>query len=210
MKPILCSTPMAQALLAGNKTQTRRVIKPRYENTHFEMRTDKYGTRLIEVETFVEGVHHRINLDGTTMRKMRFYKEIKSRYAIGDMLFVKETWQQTYDCRYHYKADEPENTGWKSSIHMPREAARLFLRVTDLREERLQDITVEDCMAEGLDCDNSINNPDPATHDGIRSWNTSYSQMLYKELWDKLYAKRGYPWECNPWVWVYTFERITV
>jgi hypothetical protein len=92
---------------------------------------------------------------------------------------------------------------------MPKEAARIFLRVTDVRAERLQDISVVDVMAEGLPCDNEINNPDQSTHDGIKAWNLAYAQHLFRELWDSLNAARGYGWETNPWVWVYEFERIT-
>ena len=93
---------------------------------------------------------------------------------------------------------------------MPKEAARIFLRVTDVRAERLQNISVEDCMAEGLDCDNEIRNPNPETHESIRNWNFSYAQHLYKTLWDSLNAKRGYGWDVNPWVWVYEFERVAI
>jgi len=92
------------------------------------------------------------------------------------------------------------------AIFMPRKACRLFLQITDIKVEKLQDITVEDVIAEGIDTDNDILNPDPETHESIKNWNYQYAQFQYKELWDSLNAKRGC-WEQNPWVWVISFER---
>jgi hypothetical protein len=101
--------------------------------------------------------------------------------------------------KIHYCADcKPDTTGlfapckWKKkpSIFMPRAAARLFLRVKNVRAERLQDISEEDAIAEGVD--------------GIEPGELFFNFIA---LWNSLNAKRGYGWEANPWVWVYTFER---
>ena len=236
MKPILFSTPMVRAILEDRKTMTRRVIKPKYINTHLEIRTDKYGTRLIEIQNEDETTRVK-NPDGTTTCKLLAAREISARYHPGDILWVRETWGllwgftkvewrkmypnskmiDTDDNVYCYAADysqkaleyqEKKGSRWFPSIHMPRVAARIFLHVTDVRAERVQDITVEDVIAEGLSADNEIRNLDPSTHESIRNWNLAYAQHLFRELWDSLNAKRGYGWDTNPWVWVYTLERI--
>jgi hypothetical protein len=143
----------------------------------------------------------------------------RAKYKPGNILYVRETWmleteQGVPTGGYIYKAgSRPEPDGdtalrWHPSIHMPKEAARIFLRVTDVRVERLREITVEDVMAEGLPADNEIRNTDPTTHESIRNWNLAYAQHLYYELWDKINSKRGYGWDANPWVWVISFEKI--
>jgi hypothetical protein len=146
----------------------------------------------------------------------------------SDVLWVRETWLSVpwvYDKEdsdenshaYFYRADgeiaqqhnlDPEADQWRPSIFMPREAARIYLELKSIRVEQLQSISVEDCIAEGMPCDNKINNPDQATHESIKNWNLTYAQFLYKELWDSLNAKRGYSWESKPWVWVYEFMRV--
>jgi hypothetical protein len=232
-KPILFSTDMTRAILDGRKTQTRRVIRPRYSNTVLKMFTNKYGTRLVEIEKETPPTH---NPDGTTTRKIRAARDMLSKYAVGDTLWVREAWcEAPYECRhvsihgghmtlpvFAYRADsEVDYTGiWRPSIHMPRAAARLFLRVTDVRAERLRDISNADCMREGLDADLLAQNceyileadlcmltslSDPTrTEDCGNCANTKRNQ--FKRLWDSLNAKRGFGWDTNPWVWVVGFE----
>lgn len=114
-------------------------------------------------------------------------------------------WQQCY-----YAASDPcpELMGvdddaihqtWKPSIHMPRWASRLSLEITDVRVERLQEITPGDCEAEGI-----VGNQ---TEPDILAWSRSVRRQ-YRELWDSLNAKRGYGWDANPWVWAISFRRI--
>lgn len=153
---------------------------------------------------------------------------VKCPWQIEDILWVRETWERLSCCScdgdwrgiccsepdenegcYMYRSTH-EITGdarWHSSTCMPRAAARIFLKVTNVRVERLREITVEDVIAEGIDTDNDIRNPDPATHEGIRNWNYQYAQFQFKELWDSINAKRGYGWDKSPWVWVVEFER---
>jgi hypothetical protein len=97
---------------------------------------------------------------------------------------------------YRWEGENPLR--WRPSIHMPRWAARLFLRVTDVRLERVQDITEEGAIAEGVRGDE---------HDWADQPTPS---MCFSALWDSLNAKRGYGWDANPWVWVYKFERTEV
>jgi hypothetical protein len=230
-KPILFSTPMVRAILEGRKTMTRRVIKLKYSNTHFEMRTDKYGTRLVEKQNEEPGITIRRNADGTTTRTLLAVMDVNPKYKPGDMLWVRETWgdyahddPESHAAFFMYRADypqgaktyewpEPDEFGdkiicdlprWHPSMFMPREAARIFLRVTDVRPERLQDINNEDCYAEGA----MEKGLCPPMRMLIRNTEGSIPRTNFRILWDSLNVKRGYGWATNPWVWVYTFERI--
>lgn len=205
MKPIIFSTDMVQAILDGRKSMTRRVVKPPFpaqsEVDDFGMCEDEYGKLFAY---FVTAASY--------PDEYRVYP----RYQPGDILWVRETWFYEmhmhdltagepdlpggrYSHRYVYRASSPDYPvdvgvgacGWCPSIHMPREAARIFLRVTDVRVERLQEIPYNDCVAEGM-------------------WNygTDVDTLAaYQELWQRVNAKSGYGWETNPWVFVVTFER---
>ena len=213
MKPILFSTTMVQAIIDGRKTMTRRVIKSDPTYPHWDGLAPT-------------GWH-----DGH--RPMRHVP-----YSIGDVLWVRETWfklwhldanDQTIEGTeaFYYAADGynptpfnsfPDEDGytgdrecprWKPSIFMPKTACRIFLRVKNVRAERVQDITVDDVTREGVkDVDNEIRNQDQTTHESIRNWNLAWAQFQFQTLWDSLNAKRGYGWDINPWVWVIEFERV--
>jgi hypothetical protein len=167
MKPILFNTNMVNAILAGRKTVTRRLVKLKYDNTHHEMFTNKYGTRLIEIQNEVEGETFGKNPDGSSWHKLRGYIEPKPIYKKGEILYVRETFADTWtpgdDTGYVYKADgQPDrfpywgnastckDEVWRPSLHMPKEAARIFLRVKSVRCERLQDISEEQAVYEGI------------------------------------------------------------
>lgn len=206
IKPILFNGEMVRAIINGRKTVTRRIVKPKYSNTHIEWKTDKYGRRLIELQNDVEGETHGRREDGTTWHKLLAYRELKPPYHTGDILYVRETWAKLPGASskggyaYKYKASQEgeywskvNGFRWHPSIHMPKEAARIFLKVTDVRIERLQDIHKDkpgpnnQIVREGFlyGCD------------FIAGWNETVSK---KDL-DK------YGWEANPWVWVIEFER---
>lgn len=165
-KPIIFSTEMVRAILDGRKTQTRRVIKDKYIKSRWH---DAEGEHILAV----------------------------CPYEAGDRLWVRETWVPSFhglDCLY--KADEASNelfpvNKWKPSIHMPRWASRINLKITEVRAERINDISTEDCMAEGLE--------QRIPYEGFR--------YRFRRLWDSINAKRGYSWESNPWVWVIEFKR---
>lgn len=219
-KPILFNTEMTKAIQNGKKTTTRRIVKCRYNNTELEMFTNKYGTRLIEIQKQEEGVTHGVNEDGSQWQKLRPYIEPKSPYKVGDILYVRETWCE-YDAdhvidgvKYAYKADATLASEearralgykWKPSIHMPKEAARIFLRVTGVRVERLQDMRYDDCLAEGV-----------RLH-FIHEMDLSHAPLIAREkfagVWDTTVKKSDlelYGWQANPWVWVIEFERVEV
>lgn len=129
----------------------------------------------------------------------------------GDILWVRETWrgieQETGGFRYEYKATEKINLidKWKPSIFMPKEAARIFLKVTDVRVERLQDISEADAIAEGIVMNNT---PHEGWYWMENVYSTDSALIAYEKLWNKINGKK-YPWDSNPWVWVISFEKTT-
>jgi len=195
IKPILFSTPMVLAILDGRKTMTRRVVK-----------TDRDGLAtaaglLVEPDNdWCAG------------------KLIKPPYHPGDILWVRETWGVgiqasggiVFKANFQDKrAPLADGQKWRPSIFMPREAARIWLRVTDVRVERVQDITENDAMAEGCSgvvCEHS-NSINGGCSDCMNTGWFEPPELEFMDLWDKLNAKRGYGWHTNPWVWVIGFER---
>lgn len=185
VKGILFNTEMVRAILDGRKTCTRRIVKPQI--------TAHYGAQCI-----------------------------KPPYQPGDILYVRETWErfECWNCEgdergncpkepkksvldktcgcYMYRATD-EISGdakWHPSIHMPKEAARIWLKVTDVRVERLQDISGEDLIKEGIDL-----------------FQSNYVRVAFNEfknIWNSTIKKSDidrYGWDSSPWVWVIEFER---
>lgn len=189
-KPIIFSTEMVRAIIEGRKTQTRRVIKG-YGNIWYIGKL--LGDWSLSQPPYMEDgmLHWGLQVDVDERRT--FF--IKPPYQPGDVLWVRETWapetkQGVPTGGYVYRAsDSPEPDEdvllkWKPSIFMPREAARIFLKVTNVRVERLQEITEEDALREGM-----------------------LARDHFPGYWDKLNAKRGYGWYKNPWVWVIEFDK---
>lgn len=211
IKPILFNTEMVRAILEDRKTVTRRVVKLKYSNTHLEMRTDKYGTRLIELQNEEPGVTTVRNPDGTTTHKLLAAIERTPPYRPGDILYVRETWARI-DGDYVFKADDevPEGwylTAWLPSIHMPREAARIFLRVTDVRVEMLQECGKGWCL--DIEKEGILTPQDPILYINDDTFHEALREEFQK-VWDSTIkpADRAlYGWEANPFVWVIEFER---
>ena len=202
MKPILFNTEMVRAIQNGTKTATRRVVKPRYGG-NLEVHDDPFGTPRLSEKC------------GCLCRGL------KPPYRPGDILYVRETWLKD-SVRYMYKAnysdDEKFYRGgkevsikWRPSIHMPREAARIFLRVTGVRVERLREITELDILEkEGI----TVGFPQPKPfYVSLAYTETRLKPAVRKafaDLWDstiKPADRARYRWEANPWVWVIEFER---
>ena len=213
--PILFNTDMVRAILDGRKTVTRRTVKYKYSNTEMKMRADKYGTCLIEIRKDIEGETHGKNPDGSTWHTLLPYIEKNPPYRKSDILYVRETWQEYspgFDNLFIYKADYTDgsvNVKWHPSIHMPKGAARIWLKVTDVRVERLQDITNEQILGEGANkaiINHLIKQMPEETEEYIR---TAYLTE-WSWLWDSTIRKSDialYGWDANPWVWVIEFEQ---
>ena len=192
IKPILFNTEMVRAILDGRKTCTRRLVR-------FLPGENPQWTGYIR--------------DGLMLYNGRNEPCItKAPYQPGDILYVRETWcddrQFTHDStpgRYFYKASESGNFKWKPSIHMPKEAARIWLKVTDVRIERLQDVTEDGAKAEGaIDNRGFIHSPENE-YDRIHT-----AREHFIKIWNSTIKKFDidrYGWDANPWVWVIKFER---
>jgi len=180
-RPILFSEPMVKAILAGRKTQTRRVVK----------------------DLFMTKASGKM-MDGEEEEWCPYGRR-------GDRLWVRETFQAQWDDRpiYRrviYRADAAKAIGaygcvkWTPSIFMPRWASRITLAITKVRAERLQDMTRDDATSEGVDLSEelfpNVNAPDKALR-------------RFPKLWDSI-NRKTHPWSSNPWVWVIEFKRLLV
>lgn len=204
-KPILFNTEMVRAILSGRKTQTRRVAFP--ERDLREFRSNKYPN----------GWWYRGNVF-RDFESVFYHPGVpKCKYRPGDVLWVRETWTEM-PYGYVYRADEEEPEGWDPddrwhpSIHMPREAARLFIRVTDVNVERLQSITPKDAYSEGTGSlfFEEIAYGGKEYHCGVDDeYGVAREQFAF--LWESTIKKGDLPlygWDANPWVWVINFEKI--
>lgn len=192
MKPILFNTNMVKALLDGRKTVTRRVVKPQ---------------PIAEVRE----LYRKDDTDIWRSYGVDWWYEFRAPFIPGDILWVRESFVKLPETPgghfrpngvFYYKADQDERpekfkkNGWHPSIHMPREAARIFLRVTEVRAERLQDITTKDIRAEGA----------------VGRHFQAATRGAFADLWDSTIKPKDLPtygWAANPWVWVIDFERIS-
>lgn len=215
-KPILFSAPMVRAILAGKKSQTRRVIAS--------------VSGIGRVTEF--GRSDTAGYDWTFRDRRAYWNDLRhadllSRcpYPVGTRLWVRETWAPGYtyageaacifyaatkDCRLmkegttveanYMNSSPPSNLRWRPSIHMPRWASRLSLEVADVRVQRLQDISADDVRAEGV------------PESDIEKWNwwlhpADAPGQAFGELWDSINSKKpGCSWADNPWVWAITFK----
>lgn len=211
MKPILFNTDMVRAILEGRKTVTRLLVKP------------QYGID-------IDGGEH--PFDAVVGNRLRWadhpniWTAMPYPYHPGDILYVRETWERSMAGTYLYKATDTPfiHNGWRPSIHMPRGAARIFLRVTDLRVERLQESFFQHGSAifhlqkEGIDigeqcrgCIASYGQP-CCIDDESECGSLDDVRGDFADLWDgtiKPADRAIYGWAANPWVWVIEFERIS-
>ena len=206
IKPILFNTETVQAILDGRKSCTRRIVKPQQ---FVGMLPDKCKNKVPEEFLKEKKFMFKPYCDMTDIELIN--TAYKAPYQLGDILYVRETWHK-YNKRvgegkschmeefYGYKASvansEDANEPWKPSIHMPKEAARIWLKVTDVRVERLQEITEVQAQAEG--CNSGL----------LTGACTARGQ--FEDLWNSTVKKSDidrYGWDANPWVWVIEFER---
>lgn len=200
-KPILFSTEMTQAILEGRKTQTRRIIKPQ---PIFYGRNDER----IAVE-FRKNIFEFYDVMRNDPFSILF--SLKPKFELGDIIWVRETFTEWPKGNFQYKAttENGEELGkWKPSIHMPKEAARIFLEVSNVRVERLQDISEDDAIAEGIK-KTWINDDIKQCRfkNYINDGKGSKSPIdSFNSLWVSINGKDS--WKANPWVWVYEFKVV--
>lgn len=227
IKPILFNTEMVRAILDGRKTCTRRVIKPQWE----ECPTCKYVHNEYIYDKLAENVY-------CARCGYPLEPERRSPYQLGDILYVRETWErfECWNCEgdergnctkepkksvldktcgcYMYRATD-EISGdakWHPSIHMPKEAARIWLKVTDVRVERLQSITVEGAIREGAEGE-KCHHTNAGAFGCTDCMNTGWiepPQVEFMQIWDSTIKKSDldrYGWNANPYVWAIEFER---
>lgn len=195
IKPILFNTEMVRAILDGRKGATRRIVKGFIPDDAVWGYTAFTPKGYISCRgTFADGYGEKI---------------FKLPCETGDILYVRETWKKAPNGYYYYedwqKDDIADVTKWKPSIHMPKEAARIWLKVTDVKIERLQDVTEDGAKAEGaIDNRGFIHSPEneydrihTAREHFIRIWNSTIKKSNLNR----------YGWDASPWVWVIEFER---
>lgn len=194
IKPILFNTEMVRAILDGRKTCTRRICKDANECTVPDMEFYNADKRTYAVHNFA---------DKEQMEQLST-AERTCPICTGDILYVRETWKEAPKGYYYYedwqKDDIADVTKWKPSIHMPKEAARIWLKVTNVRVERLQEISAESALAEGAD--KYIH-----TNGGLDE-NMTITSFI--GIWNSTIKKSDldrYGWDANPYVWVISFER---
>lgn len=199
MRPILFNTDMVRAIQEDRKTVTRRVVKVQDQSCSFS------GIKYLDgaYAVFAKG-------------RSTGFEMVKAPYQPGDILYVRETWAVS-DGEFYYRADTPiftpwEVDKWRPSIHMPKEAARIFLRVTDVRVERLQEITEEQARAEGAKPVSISVDPEETPEDK-RTWReVAPAKLNFASIWDSTIKSKDrdmYGWDANPWVFVIEFERIS-
>ena len=204
IKPILFNTEMVRAILEGRKSCTRRIVKPQQL---IGMLPDKCKNGAPEEFLKEKKLMFKPYCDMTDIELIN--TAYKAPYQPGDILYVRETFIQAAAHIFWYKADDnswiSEGLHWKPSIHMPKEAARIWLKVTDVRVERLQDITVDGCHREGINIETS------AVTDGeTLNRKHDFSLEKFETLWDSTIKNSdigSYGWNANPWVWVIEFEQ---
>lgn len=179
IKPILFNMKMVREILNGRKSCTRRIVKH-------------------DVGAILNSPYHRENPDVDD--KQIISKLCIPPYQPGDILYVRETWKKAPNGYYYYedwqKNDIADITKWHPSIHMPKEAARIWLKVTDVKVERLQEITEVQAQAEGC-------------NSGLLT-GACTARGHFEDLWNSTIKKSDldrHGWDANPWVWIIEFER---
>ncbi|WP_293862305.1 hypothetical protein [uncultured Alsobacter sp.] len=193
--PILFSAPMVLALIDGRKKQTRRILKPQPVQPFSSIITHN-------------GIWATADEDGDAL------DFLPVRYAVGDRLWVREAFAPVQG-GVIYRADGERQPGaccgcmWRPSIHMPRLASRLTLTVSDVRVQRLQEISEADILDEGAPVDpshrdTSQDGSNPVMCLSDRPWITQSPRAWFHRLWDSINGPDA--WDANPWVAAYTFD----
>ncbi|MBD8493874.1 hypothetical protein [Pseudomonas syringae] len=211
-KPILFSGPMVRAILEGRKTVTRRVVKVQPFDLSWSRRDHRFGYAVGRAENGdeIDGFHaYTTRSGGDWSAKCTFGQP-------GDRLWVREAWAEINVAQapgekwiVYRECDNRTDYGgpWKPSIHMRRRDSRILLEVTAVRIERLQAITDEQAIAEGIDQDWLSDAQD--RYDMVADHNFTgrpAAAGAFRYLWEGINGADS--WDCNPWVWVVEFKRV--
>lgn len=208
VRPILFNGKMVRAIISGRKTTTRRVLMPA-NMARAAMEGWCQGSYGLWVDESADNLdrcgHVKDYSVSACWMTWQYYTNRYAPYHPGDILYVRETWALTDrslsdEPGYVYRATDPdwetmEGWKWRPSIHMPKEAARIWLRVTSVRLARLQDMTEEDVIKEGYSKDSGVPAP----------------KLFGEEVWNPTVKKSNigrYGWDANPWVWVIEFVHL--
>jgi hypothetical protein len=216
-KPIIFSGEMVKAILDGRKTQTRRVMKPQLKKLDYKDESlicswdrDKSDKGMIACS---------VGPFNSKDEAYTYFVEVHAPYQKGDKLWVREAFCPDWCEHVVYKADggsavaagydaEPR---WKPSIHMHHSDSRITLLVKNVRVERLQDISRDSAIKEGVRWENCPLEQTIADVEYSKTRMCSRQTVDYRsgfrKLWNSIYAKKGHGWDVNPWVWVIEFER---
>lgn len=205
-RPILFSGPMVRAILEGWKTQTRRVIKPQPDKRYYIRQRDADPDN----DIVPAGEIWLCEWDGDEHGGMELHQRtLHCPYGQpGERLWVRETWLHDGPRLVRYRADGPNASPqqwdcpeavWHPSIHMPRAYSRITLEITDVRVERVQEISEADAWEEGA---HAIARTLPYSGDDL-------GRVAFSGLWEEVNGKRpGCSWDDNPWVWALTFKPV--
>ncbi len=218
MKGILFKPDMIKAIREGRKTQTRRVIKPQPERG-VVCKCPGDDTSFANFEMYQ-------NMQ-TKTGWIPIGKTIKPRYQVGEAVYIKEAWavikanddvdilDMSQNSGIFYKFGENrqgddneldmERGRWRSPLFMPEWAARTFIKITDVRPERLQEITQDDAFAEGV-TRHLASTLGLSVSESEEEFNLTQARRTYEALWDSINPK--FPWNMNCWVWRYCFEKV--
>lgn len=216
IKPILFNTEMVRAILEGRKSCTRRIVKPQQL---IGMLPDKCKNGAPEKFLKEKKLMFKPYCDMTDIELIN--TAYKAPYQPGDILYVRETWKKAPNGYYYYedwqRNDIADVTKWKPSIHMPKEAARIWIKIMNVRVERLQEMKPVDVIKEGAysDCWDCLNTYGESGSQCCYGTEEQCSQcdevmMEWEKLWNSTIKKSNlnhYGWDANPWVWVIEFER---
>lgn len=219
IKPILFNTEMVRAILDGRKTCTRRVIKPQPQSRLCYTYAGSHKGCIGKWTYPNRGAHEFWGEEyklPENIKDEELSKQWNPPYHTDDILYVRETWKKAPNGYFYYedwlRNDIADVTKWKPSIHMPKESARIWLKVTDVRVERLKEITEDGALregAQGIRCDHVALGEHGCTDCMNTGW-LEPPQVEFMQIWNSTIKKSDidrYGWDFNPWVWVIEFER---
>jgi hypothetical protein len=231
-RPIIFTAESVRAILDGTKTQTRRVMR---EPWKVQLPHPVHGDgpfRDTRANAGIYIAHHNrygaVSVEASNGRllgvKPAEFEWVCPYGQVGDHLWVRETWvewggelvylEKSLDKHGNEDADSKRcrldyGVTWKSPMFMPRWASRITLEIVNIKVQRVQDISDDDAMAEGVyEWYKQVQLP----HEGWSYWSPvhgSGAAQKFGELWDSINARRGYPWDSNCWVWAIEFRRVT-